>query len=93
MKKVISILLSIVLVLSHSVIAFAAVPGENDVLKFDENGEFKIFNICDIQDHFPMNKTTVAFIKDMIKLHSPDLVVLSGDNTTAPKETKADAIK
>jgi predicted phosphodiesterase len=93
MKKVISILLSIVLVLSHSVIAFAAIPGENDVLKFDENGEFKIFNICDIQDHYPMNKTTVAFIKDMIKLHNPDLVVLGGDNTTAPKETKSDAIK
>ena len=93
MKRVIAILLSIVLILSHSVIAFAAVPGENSVLKFDENGEFKIFNICDIQDHFPMNETTVVFIKDMIKLHSPDLVVLGGDNTTAPKETKADAIK
>ncbi len=93
MKKVISILLSIVLVLSHSVMVFAAIPGENDVLKFDENGEFKIFNICDIQDHFPMNKTTVAFIKDMIKIHEPDIVVLGGDNTTAPKETKADAVK
>ncbi len=93
MKKVISILLSVLLVFSHSVIAFAAIPGENDVLKFDENGELKIFNICDIQDHFPMNKTTVAFIKDMIMLHEPDIVVLGGDNTTAPKETKADAIK
>ena len=93
MKKVIAIILSVLLIFSHSVIALAAVPGENDVLKFDENGEFKIFNICDIQDEFPMNKTTVEFIKDMIKLHNPDLVVLGGDNTTAPKETKADAIK
>ena len=93
MKKIISIFLSIILVFAHSAVAFAALPGENDVLKFDENGEFKIFNICDIQDHFPMNKTTVAFIKDMIKLYNPDLVVLGGDNTTAPKETKADAIK
>ncbi len=93
MKKVIAIILSVLLIFSHSVIALAAVPGENDVLKFDENGEFKIFNICDIQDEFPMNKTTVEFIKDMIKLYNPDLVVLGGDNTTAPKETKADAIK
>lgn len=93
MKKVIAIFLSAVLIFSNSVIAFAAVSGENNVLKFDENGEFKIFNICDIQDHFPMNKTTVAFIKDMIKLHKPDIVVLGGDNTTAPKETKADAVK
>lgn len=93
MKKVISILLSILLIFSHSAIAFAALPGENDVLKFDENGEFKIFNICDMQDDFPMNKTNVAFIKDMLEIHNPDLVVLGGDNTTAPKETKADAIK
>lgn len=93
MKKVIAIILSVFLIFSHSVIALAAVPGENDVLKFDENGEFKIFNICDIQDEFPMNKTTVEFIKDMIKLHNPDLVVLGGDNSTAPKETKAEAIK
>ena len=93
MKKVIAIVLSILLIFSHSAIAFAAVPGENDVLKFDENGEFKIFNICDIQDDFPIHETTVAFIKDMIKLHNPDIVVLGGDNSTASKETKADAIK
>ena len=93
MKKVISIVLSILLVFAHSAVAFAAAPGDNNVLKFDENGEFKIFNICDIQDDFPMNKTTVAFIKDMIKIHEPDIVVLGGDNTTALKETKADAVK
>ena len=93
MKKVFSILLSIVLIFSHAVFAFAAIPGDNDVLKFDENGEFKIFNICDIQDDYPMNITTKEFIKDMIKLHSPDLVVLGGDNSTALKEVKAEAIK
>lgn len=93
MKKVIAIVLSLLLIFSHSVIALAAVPGENNVLKFDENGEFRIFNLCDIQDGFPMNETTVAFIKDMIEIHDPDIVVLGGDNTVAPKETKADAIK
>lgn len=93
MKKVISILLCLLLVFAHSTVAFAAVPGDNGVLKFDENGEFKIFNICDIQDDYPISKTTVAFIKDMIELHDPDLVVLGGDNSTAPKEVKADAIK
>ena len=93
MKKVISIVLSILLVFAHSAVAFAAAPGDNNVLKFDENGEFKIFNICDIQDDFPMNKTTVAFIKDMIKIHKPDIVVLGGDNTTALKETKAAAVE
>ncbi len=93
MKKVISIILSILLIFAHSAIAFAAVPGDNNVLKFDENGEFKIFNICDIQDDFPIHETSVVFIKDMIRIHEPDIVVLGGDNSTAPKDVKADAIK
>ncbi len=93
MKKIIAVFMSILFVLSLTTVAFAAVPGENDVLKFNENGEFKIFNICDIQDGFPLHKTTKAFITDMIQLHRPDLVVLGGDNSVSSKETKADAIK
>ncbi len=93
MKKLLALLLSAVMVLSLNCISFAAASGENDVLKFDENGEFRIFNICDIQDNFPIHKTAVHFIKDMIKIHDPHLVILGGDNSTAPKETKADAIK
>ena len=93
MKKVLSIILSILIIFAHSTMAFAAVPGNNDALKFDENGEFTIFNICDMQDDFPMNETAITFIKDMIKIYNPDIVVLGGDNTVASKETKADAIK
>lgn len=93
MKKFLAVLMSIVLVMSLGVSAFAAVSGDNDVLKFDENGEFKIFNICDIQDMYPLHKTTKAFITDMLKIHQPDIVVLGGDNTVSTKETKADAIK
>ena len=93
MKKFLAVLMSIVLVMSLGVSAFAAVSGDNDVLKFDENGEFKIFNICDIQDKYPLHKTTKAFITDMLKIHQPDIVVLGGDNTVSSKETKADAIK
>ena len=83
MKKFLAVLMSIVLVMSLGVSAFAAVSGDNDVLKFDENGEFKIFNICDIQDMYPLHKTTKAFITDMLKIHKPDIVVLGGDNTVA----------
>lgn len=93
MKKLISVFLSVVMIFTMSLVAFAAVPGENDVLKFDENGEFKIFNICDIQDNYPIHKTAVAFIKDMIEIHDPDLVILGGDNSTASKETKEQAIE
>ena len=93
MKKIISVLLSVVMVLSFTTMAFAALSGENDVLKFDENGEFKIFNICDIQDNFPMHKTAKQFITDMIEIYDPDIIILGGDNTVGPKETKAEAIK
>lgn len=93
MKKIIAVFMSIILVFSLGTVAFAVDTGDNGVLKFDENGEFKIFNICDIQDNYPIHKTTVAFIKDMLEIHKPDLVVLGGDNSTASKETKADAIK
>lgn len=93
MKKIISVIVSLIMVLSLTTVAFAGVSGANDVLKFDENGEFRIFNICDIQDNYPIHKTAVAFIKDMIEIHDPHLVILGGDNSTASKETKADAIK
>lgn len=79
--------------LSFVSVAFAADLFNDDILKFDENGEFKIFNICDIQDSYPIHKTSVAFIKDMIALHNPDLVILGGDNTVAPQEVKAEAVK
>lgn len=93
MKKFVSILLSLGMILALATFAFATVSGNNDVLKFDENGEFRIFNICDIQDNFPIHNTCVAFIKDMIEIYDPDIVILGGDNSTASKETKADAIK
>ena len=92
MKKVIAIILCMILVVSSSVVAFAA-PQQGHVLKFDENGEFKIFHICDIQDHYPMSQTTKNFIQDMIEIHNPDIVILGGDNTVAEKEYKAEAVK
>lgn len=93
MKKLISVVLSVVMIITLTAAASAAVSGENDVLKFDENGEFKIFNICDIQDVYPMHKTAKQFITDMIEIHDPDIVILGGDNTVGPAETKAEAIE
>ena len=92
MKKVISILLCVLLIFSNSVFAFATVQEDNTVLKFNENGEFKIFHICDIQDNYPISETIITYIKDMIKEHNPDLIVLGGDNSVAPQEVKAEAI-
>ena len=49
-------------------------------LQFNENGEFKILQIADIQDNYPMNDITTKLIKAAIETEKPDLIVLSGDN-------------
>ncbi len=92
-KKFLALVLCLSIVFSSAVIAFAAVPGENNALSFDENGEFRIFNICDIQDNYPMHKTAKQFITDMIEIYDPHIVILGGDNTVSSADTKADAIK
>lgn len=92
MKKIISVLLSLFFIFSLSSVSFA-VSGDNNVLRFDENGEFRIFNICDIQDMYPMHKTAKQFIIDMIEIYEPDIVILGGDNTVATAETKALAVE
>ncbi len=93
MKRIVSVLISFMMLFCFSSLAFAVVPAENDVLRFDENGEFKIFNICDIQDMYPMHKTAKQFITDMINIHQPDLIILGGDNTVSTAATKAQAIE
>ncbi len=92
MKKIISVLLSLFFIFSLSSVSFA-VSGDNNVLRFDENGEFRIFNICDIQDMYPMHKTAKQFITDMIEMYEPDIVILGGDNTVATADTKALAVE
>ena len=91
MKKVISVILALCMVLPF---AFAASAEEAATpLQFDENGEFVIMHLCDCQDVYPASETMFAFIRNVIATYDPDIVVLGGDNTVAPKETKAQAIE
>ena len=90
-KKLLSVFLAAVFILSALSTAFAAeVPG---VLKFGEDSKFTMLNICDMQDVYPMNQTAKQFILEMIAKYDPDLVVLGGDNTVGGADTKAQAIK
>mgnify|MGYP003290904499 CR=1 FL=1 len=91
MKKLVSIVLALMLVLSTCAIsasAFELIP-----LKFDENGEFKIMHLCDCQDGYPASETMLKFIDAALKEYQPDIVVLGGDNTVGEEDTKADAIE
>ncbi len=91
MKKVISAALALLMALScFAALAFA---DEGAQLKFDENGKFTVVHLTDVQDTFPMNKTTHAYIEEMLAEIKPDLVVLGGDNTVCDADAKADAIK
>lgn len=91
MKKVLSVILSLCMVLPF---AFAVSAEETATpLQFDENGEFVIMHLCDCQDGFPASETMLAFIRYTIAKYDPDIVVLGGDNTVGPKETKALAIE
>lgn len=91
MKKILALVLSVVMLFSLAGFTFAA-EGDN-TLKFNENGKFTIMHLTDVQDTFPMNATVKEFIKEALAEKDPDLVILGGDNTVGPADTKADAIK
>ncbi len=67
---------------------FAMMPTTNasffdNILRFDENGEFTILLFADSQDNEDLEATTTALMEVGIKKHNPDLVIFLGDNTVA----------
>lgn len=90
-RKLAVIFLSLILIISTMQFAFAS--GSAHQLAFDENGEFKIMHICDIQDGYPVSKSCAQYIRETLIEYKPDLAVLGGDNTVADIEYKEAAIK
>ena len=66
---------------------------EAPVLKFDENGEFKILHLCDCQDGYPADARMFEYINTVLETYEPDLVILGGDNTVGEEETKELAVE
>ena len=93
MKKLISVLLAALLLFSLTLPALADDGTAAKGLQFRADGSFRILNICDIQDVYPINQTTRAFLEEVLALYKPDLVILGGDNCVAPQEDKEAAIK
>lgn len=62
------------------------------VLKFGDDGKFKIMQITDIQDGAFLEYATLIFLKDVVAAEKPDLIVLTGDNISggsSPTKTLA----
>ncbi len=81
-SKVFAVVLSVMMLVgSLFCVSFAATSEEVDThLQFNEDGEFKILQIADMQDAWPMKTITKNLIRAAIEAEQPDLIVLSGDN-------------
>ena len=79
MKKVLAFFMAAIVVFSFSAIP-ASAQTDDSVLKFGEDGKFRILQITDIQDGAFLEYATLQFITDVVEETQPDLIVLTGDN-------------
>ena len=79
MKKLISVVLALVMMLTASICATAAYDKDTKELSFNADGKFKILQINDTQDIGNSDERMVAFVKAAIAEVQPDLVVFNGD--------------
>ncbi len=94
MKKVLAVALAVMMAASFMVSAVAADIFGNTVLRFNEDGKFKIMIFADSQDDETLEETTAQLMREALDAHNPDLVVFLGDNTVAGGyENQAKAIE
>ncbi len=79
MKKIISLILCLTLMLSAFALCTSAADSEQKTLKFGSDGKFKIMQINDTQDTHNLNKRTAELLKKAIEKEDPDLIVIVGD--------------
>ena len=62
-------------------LTFARTSEEADThLQYGSDGKFRIMQIADIQDYFPMKTITKRVIQKALAAYPADLIVLTGDN-------------
>ncbi len=79
MKKLISVILALTVVLTTFALSASAESADSD-LKFKADGTFKIMQIADLQDNTNPVKQTNEYLREVIADEQPDLLVLTGDN-------------
>lgn len=85
MKKVLSVLLSIIMVAVMAVPAFAAEQSINvdTAFRFNSDGKFKIMMLNDCQDTIFKDKMQYEYVSKAIENQQPDLIVFAGDQVTS----------
>ena len=86
MKKALSIVLAFILAFGMLLSAGASSDADTK-LQFNDDGEFRIMQIADIQDGPLLLDITRDYIEEMVVYAKPDLIVLSGDNISAGAAT------
>ena len=79
MRKFISVVLC-VLMLATTLCCGVSAEKDFGKLQFNEDGNFKILQVADLQDNMQLNGSVKAFLREVLRQENPDLVVLTGDN-------------
>ena len=89
-KRVLSFVMCAVLICSCAFVsAYAKTSEEVDThLQFGKDGKFRIMQISDMQDFFPMKTITKNVIKKALDTYPVDLIVLTGDNISSTSVVK-----
>ncbi len=90
-KKVLAVVLAM-LMLTATFAMTASANVSDYILKFNEDGKFKIMMFADSQDDEELEETTAQLMREALAAYTPDLVIYMGDNSVAPGEKQADAI-
>lgn len=85
MKRVLSLLIALTLILGLTLPAMAAdtkpcPTADSAGLKFSQEGKFKILQLSDTQEFLISSTIAQEFIYDLVKAEKPDVIILTGDN-------------
>lgn len=79
MKKILSVVLC-VLMLAMTLCCGVSAEKDFSKLQFNDDGNFRIMQVADLQDNMQLNGAVKAFLEEAVKREQPDLIVLTGDN-------------
>ena len=79
MKKIISVVLCVVMLMATLCFGVSA-KDDYSKLQFNNDGNFRIMQVADLQDDMLLNGAVKEFLKEALVQEQPDLIVLTGDN-------------